>query len=136
MKQKSWIIILLILALCNVVLYFPSQFFFLNDDFIHLALTDEGVFFQHRSIRPIHELLVKFNLLVFGKHAYGFHVTSLILHFVVCIQLFFVSKPSSFSLETTRMTRWFLPELPWRRSPVSSIKPLSSNARYRAVIDE
>ncbi len=90
MKQKSWIIILLILALCNVVLYFPSQFFFLNDDFIHLALTDEGVFFQHRSIRPIHELLVKFNLLVWGKHAFGFHVTSLILHFVVCIQLFFV----------------------------------------------
>ena len=92
MKQKSWIIILLILALCNAVLYFPTQFFFLNDDFIHLALTDEGVFFQHRSIRPIHELLVKFNLLVFGKHAYGFHVTSLILHFVVCIQLFFVSN--------------------------------------------
>lgn len=91
MKQKSWIIILLILALCNTVLYFPTQFFFLNDDFIHLALTDEGVFFQHRSIRPIHELLVKFNLLIWGKNAFGFHLTSLILHFVVCIQLFFVS---------------------------------------------
>ena len=91
MKQKSWIIILLILAICNVVLYFPTHFFFLNDDFIHLALTDEGVFFQHRSIRPIHELLVKFNLLLWGKYAYGFHVTSLVLHFVVCIQLFFVS---------------------------------------------
>ncbi len=86
------ILLILFLAVANLLLYWPASLYFLNDDFVHIPLTDYGVLFQQRSIRPIHELLVKFDLLLWQKNATGYHVTALILHFVVALQLYFLTK--------------------------------------------
>lgn len=92
MKNKHWILIIILLAIANCLFYNPFQLYFLNDDFLHIPLTANGVLFQQRSIRPIHELLVKFDLLLWNKQASGFHLTALILHFIVAFELFFVAK--------------------------------------------
>jgi hypothetical protein len=63
----------------------------LNDDFVHIPLTDDGVLFQQRSIRPIHELLVRFDLWLWHKQAFGYHITALILHAIVTIQLYYLT---------------------------------------------
>ena len=92
MSKKSWIALLLLLAIVNVVAYWPTNLYFLNDDFVHIPLTDYDKFFQNNSIRPLHELLVKMDLIFWGKQAFGFHITQLLLHFIVCIQLFFLTR--------------------------------------------
>jgi hypothetical protein len=92
MNKRKWLIALLSLAALNVALFWPWQLYFLNDDFVHIPLTDEGKLFQNNSIRPLHELLVRMDLMLYGKEAYGYHITSLLLHFIVCFQLFWLSK--------------------------------------------
>lgn len=59
---------------------------------MHIPLTNEGVLFQQRSIRPVHELLVKLDLLLWQKNAPGFHITALLLHATVTVQLFFLTQ--------------------------------------------
>lgn len=92
MDKRKWLIALLGLAALNVALFWPWQLYFLNDDFVHIPLTEQGKLFQNNSIRPLHELLVRMDLLLFGKQAYGYHITALLLHFIVCFQLFKLSQ--------------------------------------------
>lgn len=92
LKNKYWISILLLLALVNCWLYNPFHLYFLNDDFLHLYLTDKNILFQQRSIRPVHEILMKLELLVYQKNAYGYHITALALHFIVCVEVFFLAR--------------------------------------------
>lgn len=92
MSKKNLILLICIFAAANLLLYWPGSLYFLNDDFVHIPLTDEGFLFQQRSVRPIHELLVRFDLWLWQKHAFGFHITALLLHAIVCIQLFYVTQ--------------------------------------------
>lgn len=92
LNTNKYILLLFILAVANVLLYWPGNLYFLNDDFVHIPLTSEGVLFQQRSIRPIHELLVRFDLWLWHKKAFGFHLTALILHGIVTTQLFYLTK--------------------------------------------
>src|SRR5215210_367815 len=86
--NKFWIPVIVILAAGNIIMFWPGSLFFLNDDFVHLPLTEEGAFFQMHFVRPMHELLVKVDLALWRKNAYGYHITSLVMHLIVCIQLF------------------------------------------------
>lgn len=90
MKNKVLLVCIFLLALINIILFWPAALYFLNDDLLHIPLTDNGHFFQTNSVRPIHELLVRLDLFLWGKKAYGYHITALFLHFIVCIQLFFL----------------------------------------------
>lgn len=72
----------------NAWLFWPGNLYFLNDDFIHIPLTDQNTFLQRNSVRPVHELLVKFDLLIWGKSSVGFHITAMLLHLMICYQLF------------------------------------------------
>lgn len=89
--NERWLLLIGVLFLINVWLFWPVDLYFLNDDLLHIPLTDQNHFFQTNSVRPMHELLVRLDLLLYGKHAYGYHITALLLHFLVCIQLFDVS---------------------------------------------
>jgi hypothetical protein len=91
MGKWSWIIIAA-LAAWNIYLFWPGDLYFLNDDFIHIPLTDANELFQTNAVRPIHELLVKLDLLLWGKNAWGYHLTALILHFIVAFQVYDLSK--------------------------------------------
>ncbi len=91
LSKKVLILILSIFAIANLLLYWPGNLYFLNDDFVHIPLTDHGVLFQQRSVRPIHELLVRFDLWLWHKQAFGFHITALVLHAIVCMQLYYLT---------------------------------------------
>lgn len=88
MKNKLWLVCILLLALINIYWFWPGNLYFLNDDLLHIPLTDRGYLFQTNSVRPLHELLVRLDLLLWGKNAYGYHITALLLHLIVCIQLY------------------------------------------------
>lgn len=88
MKNKTWLVLILVAAAINIYCFWPGNLYFLNDDLLHIPLTDQGHLFQTNSVRPIHELLVRLDLFLWGKHAYGYHVTALLLHLIVCFQLY------------------------------------------------
>ena len=87
-----------LLAIVNIVLFWPGNLYFLNDDLLHIPLTDQGQLFQTNSVRPIHELLVRLDLFLWGKRAFGYHLTALVLHFIVCLQVY--------ELSLTMQTKW------------------------------
>lgn len=87
-SSKQWIIVIAVLALMNILLFWPTHLYFLNDDLLHIPLTDENAFLQRNSVRPVHELLVKLDLLIWDKNSVGFHITAMLLHFIVCFQMF------------------------------------------------
>ncbi len=91
MKNKTWLVCILFLSGINVYLFWPGNLYFLNDDLLHIPLTDSGQLLQTNSVRPIHELLVRLDLFLWGKNAYGYHITALLLHFIVCGQLYDLS---------------------------------------------
>lgn len=91
MKNKGWLVSILLLAVVNLFFFWPGKLYFLNDDLLHIPLTDQGHLFQTNSVRPIHELLVRLDLFLWGKSAYGYHITALILHFIACLQLYDLS---------------------------------------------
>jgi len=88
MKNKIGLVCIFLLAAINVCWFWPGNLYFLNDDLLHIPLTDQGHLFQTNSVRPLHELLVRLDLLLWGKNAFGYHLTALLLHFIVCIQLY------------------------------------------------
>src|SRR3954469_15786425 len=88
MKNGSWFFLIIVLVVVNIWLFWPGSLYFLNDDLLHIPLTDNGYLFQTNSVRPVHELLVRLDLWLWGKSAYGYHITALLLNFIVCFQLY------------------------------------------------
>jgi hypothetical protein len=88
MKSKTWLVCILLLAGINILFFWPGELYFLNDDLLHIPLTDQGHLFQTNSVRPVHELLVRLDLFLWDRHSFGYHITALLLHLVVCLQLY------------------------------------------------
>jgi hypothetical protein len=92
MKNIGLLVCILLLAIINIALFWPGNLYFLNDDLLHIPLTDQGRLFQTNSVRPVHELLVKLDLFLWSKQAYGYHITTLLLQSIVCFQLYHFTK--------------------------------------------
>lgn len=91
MSRSFRIAPIILLVALNAWLFWPGSLYFLNDDFIHIPLSDANQLFQTNSVRPLHELLVSFDLWLWGRSAWGFHLTALLLHLVVCWQVYRLS---------------------------------------------
>ena len=61
-------------------LFNPYALYFLNDDFIHIPLSKDGVLFQRKSFRPICDLSIAFDYFLWKKNAVGYHITNVLLH--------------------------------------------------------
>lgn len=77
---------------CVLLLFFlyvawPGRFFFLNDDFIHVPLAGEGSLFNRSFIRPVSDITLYLDHLLWQKNAAGYHLTNMLLHLanVVCV---------------------------------------------------
>lgn len=73
------------IAGCVLLLFFlyvawPGRFFFLNDDFIHIPLAGEGSLFNRSFIRPVSDITLYIDHLLWQKNAAGYHVTNILLH--------------------------------------------------------
>ena len=58
----------------------PFDFYFLNDDFIHIPMAKDGYLGHHNSLRHINDLSLYLDYLWAGKNAWGYHLTNLLLH--------------------------------------------------------
>ncbi|MBS1731282.1 MAG: hypothetical protein JSS67_10990 [Bacteroidetes bacterium] len=66
-------------------LYNPFALYFQSDDFIHINWSRQGIFFQDNAFRPVCDLSIMFDHFLYGKNAWGYHLTNLILHIIASI---------------------------------------------------
>jgi hypothetical protein len=69
--------------------YNPFLLYFQNDDFIHIPLSAKGVLLQHNTFRPVCDISIMLDYWIWGKNAWGYHFTNLLLHIASCIILYF-----------------------------------------------
>ena len=91
-QNKLVLICTLIIAAFALYCYNPFVLYFQNDDFVHIPLSAEGVLLQHNTFRPVCDLSIMLDYFLWGKTAWGYHLTNLLLHIMCSILLFFFLK--------------------------------------------
>ncbi|MGI8951147.1 MAG: hypothetical protein ACR2FN_06140 [Chitinophagaceae bacterium] len=72
--------------------YNPFVLYFQNDDFVHIPLSAQGKLLQHNFFRPICDLSIMLDYYLWGKTAWGFHFTNLLLHSIDSFFVFLLAK--------------------------------------------
>lgn len=84
-------VIFFILAIPALYAYNPLPLFFLNDDFIHVPLSQLATWGQRNSIRPFNDISLYIDYLVWGNNPVGYHFTNLLLHLIDSVLIYFLS---------------------------------------------
>jgi hypothetical protein len=84
-------------ASCVLLLFFlwvafPPAYFFLNDDFIHVPLAGGGSFLNRSFVRPVSDITLYIDHLLWQKNAAGYHLTNVLLHLLCTISLFVLAS--------------------------------------------
>src|SRR5271170_1794452 len=89
--------LLLSLITCLIILFFlwvayPAKYYFLNDDFEHIPLAANGHFIFGTFVRPVTDILLWFDNKIWDKNAFGYHLTSIFIHFANTILVYLLAK--------------------------------------------
>jgi NADH:ubiquinone oxidoreductase subunit K len=95
----------LTVASCALLLFFlsvafPTGYFFLNDDFIHVPLAGGGSFLNRSFVRPVSDITLYIDHWLWQKNAAGYHLTNIVLHLACTVSLFLLAS---------KLFRWFSP---------------------------
>ncbi|MCY7421905.1 MAG: hypothetical protein LH478_09210 [Chitinophagaceae bacterium] len=92
-RQQTYFIWFSLLSIAFALYLFnPFVLYFLNDDFIHIPLSKDGVLFQRNSFRPLGDLSIRIDYLLWGNKAWGYHLTNLLLHILNTLLLYLLAK--------------------------------------------
>jgi hypothetical protein len=69
-----------LLLIYIVIIAWPGHFYFLNDDFIHIPIAGTGNIAKGSLLRPISDLSLWLDFKYWGKNAFGYHLTNLLIH--------------------------------------------------------
>ena len=72
-------VIAAVVLFAGVILFWPGNLYFLNDDFLHLYLTSQGHWLQQNSFRPVCDLSMWIDYKIWGLNAVGFLLTNTLL---------------------------------------------------------
>jgi hypothetical protein len=101
-RKPSRYFVLLFLLLPALYAYNPIPLYFLNDDFIHIPLSQLRVWGQRNSIRPVNDISLFLDSIIWHNNAAGYHLTNLLIH---CIDSFLVYKLALIFLKKIKVHR-------------------------------
>ncbi len=81
-RRRLRIVLTILFAACMVWVAWPGLYYFLNDDFYHIPLAAEGHFVHGTLLRPVSDLSLWLDHLIWDKNAWGYHLTNLLIHFI------------------------------------------------------
>ncbi|MFZ1798410.1 MAG: hypothetical protein WAU24_00965 [Chitinophagaceae bacterium] len=84
-KKNIYFLFASIIVLAAFYLYNPFALYFQSDDFLHIKWSSEGIIFQDNAFRPVCDLSVMLDYILFGKNAWGYHLTNLLLHCITSL---------------------------------------------------
>ena len=79
-QQRILVPACLLIVLAGLYCFNPFALWFQNDDLVHISLSAKQVFLQRNTFRPVCDLSIMLDYLLWGKEAYGYHITNLLLH--------------------------------------------------------
>lgn len=79
-------------CIAGIILLWPANLFFLNDDFRHIYLTQQSRWLQQQSFRPLCDLSMWIDYQLYHLNAVGYHVTNALLHIACTIVLYRFAK--------------------------------------------
>jgi hypothetical protein len=71
---------------------FPSLYYFLNDDLFHIPLAAEKNFAHGTLLRPVSDLSLWLDHRIWGKNAFGYHLTNLLIHLINSLLVYLLAK--------------------------------------------
>lgn len=83
-KPRNQVFFLFVACLLFTLIIRPWQLYFLNDEFFHIPMPNQFLILRSGFLRPMPNFLLLFDKWMYGWHALGFFVTSLILH-ALCV---------------------------------------------------
>jgi hypothetical protein len=107
--KKIYILISIIVVALALYCYNPFVLYFQNDDFIHIPLSQQGVLLQRNTFRPVCDISIMLEYWLWGKNAWGYHLTNLLLHIFTCTVFFFFLRfilKKYFGLQQTSFICW------------------------------
>lgn len=93
-QKNSWILLIFV-TFCLLFFFFtvnPKQFYFLNDDFIHIPLAANFGLKNSSLYRPLSDLSLWLDYRLWGKEAAGYHITNILIHLCNSVMSFFLAK--------------------------------------------
>jgi hypothetical protein len=97
------------IVLAALYCYNPFALYFQNDDFIHIPLSAQVVLLQRNTFRPVCDISIMIDYLLWGKNAWGYHLSNLLLHIFTCVIFFFFLRfilKKYFELKQTAFICW------------------------------
>src|SRR6266540_1447879 len=87
-NKNIYNILSVIIVALALYCYDPFALYFQNDDFIHIPLSAAGKLLQQNTFRPVCDLSIMTDYWIWGKTAWGYHLTNLKLHTISCFLFF------------------------------------------------
>ena len=81
-----------LVAVLTCILYNPFQLYFLNDDFIAVSQSPLLHYVYGTTFRPLADLTLLGDDLLFGMHAWGYHLTNLIFHLLAAALVYQLTR--------------------------------------------
>lgn len=113
------------LIVVSTIIYFPNGYFFLNDDFTHVArvsLLDLNTLFY--SYRPLHDLLLVIVKQFSNTNPIGYHLVLLLLHILATVLVYFFG----IALQQRYQTNAYLQAFAFLSSLCFSVYPFHSES--------
>jgi hypothetical protein len=87
--RSRWQWLLWLVSLCSFWLITqPGSLYFLNDDFIYVPQSIKGQYVYRTSFRPVSDISILLDFLVYGKDGSGYHYTNLLFHLAATALVF------------------------------------------------
>ncbi len=101
---NTYVFTMAIVIVFVVILAWPGDLFFLNDDFIHIPQSAKKNFGQNNSARHIGDFSIWIDSLFSDKNPAGYHLTNLVIHLLngLLIPLFFEQTGKFFGIKLSR----------------------------------
>lgn len=92
LKPKNQLLFLIAGCFLFVLIIRPWELYYLNDDFMHIPMNRDWLFLRSGFMRPVPNYFLMWDKALYGNLAIGYFSTSLLLHAVCVITVFFLVK--------------------------------------------
>ena len=73
----------ILLFIYFILIVQPWNLYFLNDDFVHIPLSEKTIWVHFQFFRPVANIITSVEVKLFGTNPVGFHITSILLHLII-----------------------------------------------------
>jgi hypothetical protein len=102
-KKNNPVLIILLGSLIVLLIMQPWNLYFLNDDFEHIPLLNDNLLVRKNFLRPVANLFLFFDRHLYNKRAYGYFLTTWILHASCTIGIYYLCS---------EVIKRYVPDLP------------------------